>query len=574
VAEHFSSLVYPFEYRIPTRDGKHDLRHWGDRWRPWWQDRPDSPKDLRASSDAGRGDDVVTLLDDTFFFLPHIRRVLMPEVANLPKGKPRHQLSAFLNQLARESIDSPVLSANDSVRLRVKENVREEIKNLTLTQRSLKPGMPVLNASVKLNEIEVWFFPPNLGFLTLHIQVVDVDESTPSVRDLCETLSCLRWIHGANSTWILPEWSIKGDTSQSSLSFRSEDLVDFLLQEAFPVTDKPEAPLPLATCITSIRASQQKGNAAISRGATVSEFGQTHGEIFLLFTWAALQPASQLASDSIGSGIFKSSDEKWLWELANFANSARPESEPHPQGLARWRETEVYAEWQNWQGSIGPGHVVFLGVKTDDWIAHTFPSIVRHDYYPLYMLAVMQRMRLHQILPESQAERHGPAASLGEMQELWDEFVAFENKFWFTEVTGKPQGERLYKLFQEALGAQLLYEELRRQIEDIKGQLEQRFERRMNRLLRFIAYIGVPLGMLGDMFGHWLAAIDPFAKIGLPAFGAYAVNLVADSSRHPEASRFISWLGFFGLLGLLCAFLMKRFPLKLRSARRQRQPRI
>src|SRR4051794_25959879 len=86
IARHFTILVYPFRHAVSGQDRLLRLKKLNGRWQHWW----------RRLNQAELKD----ALNDTYFFLPHVRKLLFPETALLPETDLPDQLAEPLRLAA------------------------------------------------------------------------------------------------------------------------------------------------------------------------------------------------------------------------------------------------------------------------------------------------------------------------------------------------------------------------------------------------------------------------------------------------------------------------------------------
>src|SRR5919109_599662 len=94
IAQHFTILVYPFRHGLLGRKRSNQLKRLADRWQPW----------LSRLERGPDRDSLKRALDDTYFFLPYIRRLLFPETALLIVGDASAQMKKA-RQLTQQTSD-------------------------------------------------------------------------------------------------------------------------------------------------------------------------------------------------------------------------------------------------------------------------------------------------------------------------------------------------------------------------------------------------------------------------------------------------------------------------------------
>jgi hypothetical protein len=343
VACHFTILLYPFRHRLLERQRSSGLKRLRDRWRPWF-----SRLDRDSFEHA---------LDDTYFFLPPVRKLLFPETALLPAGSASQQVGQAM-QLAGRTADALAQE------LYACGTLPDGVLRLTYAPEPLAALQPLrlvfeptndrgrrveqFSAPTRLCWVDVALFPQSVGFLVLKVQL---DEDKVSISRLNDWLYYLRQVHPPPIDWQLPTWRQKQGTAP--LVYTGRDLVDFLLQglaegaeEIHPTFD---------AFLNSVPDSQVLGCYS-----TIEE-GQVYGQVFRQYTYACLdEPVSAAhphaaattgksspASLKETSSLFASPAAQALYELVTCTDTTNDDYAPHPRGLAKVRDSGHIALWAN-----------------------------------------------------------------------------------------------------------------------------------------------------------------------------------------------------------------------------------
>src|SRR6185295_15034565 len=104
IKSHYIILVYPFFHRVTAANRGSSLREIQGRWRLWWNRLATEPEKWDGRSDRSSSD-LERAIDDTYFFLPHIRQLLFPEVDLLPRGESSQQLATAESLLKTPLVD-------------------------------------------------------------------------------------------------------------------------------------------------------------------------------------------------------------------------------------------------------------------------------------------------------------------------------------------------------------------------------------------------------------------------------------------------------------------------------------
>ena len=436
---HFVLLIYPFRHAVADDQAGPRLARLDARWRPWWTR-------LRGAGQLERA------LDDTYFFLPHIRRqLLFPEVALLSSDVTTHPREA--EQLAGLSASSL------ATRLAAEGLRRSSVLRLTCDPGTLAAGLRLeprgsdASFPVRVDWIDLVLFPQEVGFLVLKVAL---DEPAPSLDRLSDFLYELRFVHPPTVGWRLPAWRRK----DPALEFEARDLVDFLLQGVAEDTDVVAESLDEFVTRT--------GAASPVRRYSTSQRGQVYGQMFRQYSYGCLLEAEAPAAEPHLEGLFDSPLERALYELATASRVSEPDSAPHPRGLARLLERGRIALWANWQGLALHDNVAFLGRGPSPFTERVLPHNVESDYFPLYLLTLYQKIRLSFMSGELMRRDVDWASNQREARKLWHAYTRFRNHYWFVEVTTRPQGIALYRQFQRGLGVRALHGAVRSEVRELR----------------------------------------------------------------------------------------------------------
>jgi hypothetical protein len=208
-------LVYPFRHTLSPYELKARLHKLNTCWQPWWR-RLDR-------------DQLKHTLDDGYFFLPAIRPMLFPETAQLPASDAAQQVTSA-DQLARRSTAefAETLHPDGVLRLTYEPALLEALVHLQCEFQRRDAQRKMVEdfcAPFHLRWIDVALFPQQVGFLMLK---VELDETAPTVDRINDFLYYMRLVHPPSLNWHMAHW--KQAAVEAPLSFRSRDLVDFLLQ--------------------------------------------------------------------------------------------------------------------------------------------------------------------------------------------------------------------------------------------------------------------------------------------------------------------------------------------------------
>ena len=444
IESHFTLLIYPFRHAIVDAEAVPRLAVLDDRWRPWWR-RLDGPALGRA-------------LDDTYFFLPHIRRhLLFPEVALLASD-PAAQVkdaervahmpaSSLVTLLAQER-----LRGASVLRLTLDAGVLATLQPLRLESAPDASGQPAGSFPVRIDWIDVVLFPQEVGVLVIK---VSLDEAGPTADRVNDFLYDLRYVHAPAVDWRLPAFRCA-----TGPPFGARDPVDFLLQGVAADTDVTDGSidtyLPRANAVTG------------PRRYSATDHGQIYGQIFRQYSYGCLDERVPEAGRGTGPALFASPPQRILYELATVTQTADADYAPHPRALSRLLERGHIALWANWEGLALHDNVVFLGTRPSAFTRKTLPHNVEMDYFHLYLLTLYQKLRLSFLSGELMRRDVDFVKDRLEASHLWDAYTRFRNHYWFVEVTSKPQGIALFRQFQRGLGVRALHGAVASEVRELR----------------------------------------------------------------------------------------------------------
>ncbi len=373
IEKHFTMILYPFQLDLSGRNRKRRLDALWDRWQPWWK---------RLETEEA----VVRAIDDTYFFLPHIRTLLFPELQSL------HPRTGGTTDITSAKIGDNV--AEDAVmRLTLQPRHDDPLQQLRLLSK--RPDQSDFHYDFRLEWGDVALFPQEVGLLIFKVSLIAPLET----REVVEFLREARRIHP-----LRPDLSVAAWKSAPDLTFTARDLVDFYLQG---LTDlKGDLDHSFASFLR--RSNRDAPDAERPDRYSLMDAGEVYGEGFFRYSYAcrpqvveAAGAPSRNRSHDAGSlediqasrpppldprhshsdTLFENDETRILYQLATCTDLDHIDSRPHRQGLQHLLRQGHIAWWANWQGLALQSNVVFLGLhssvppssrsKTDIWCFHT-----------------------------------------------------------------------------------------------------------------------------------------------------------------------------------------------------------
>jgi hypothetical protein len=297
-----------------------------------------------------------------------------------------------------------------------------------------------------------------------------------------------------------------------------EELMNFLtegLVEASPLHASPaefaQAPLPATPRYTE------------------TEHGRAFGERCQMVSYAYVTP-SAAEKEQLPAGMFASCEERMLYEFGiaiGLGDTVKEPSiwVPSPEQVERVRREHRWAEWRSWQALILRESFVVLATEKLDFNGKGLPRNLEHDYLPLYLFTLHQRFQLFRFACELMTEVALGKARLDATRDLLRRFVAFRSEFWFNEVTRKPQGGELYKLFRQGLQVHELYDMVTGSVKEAKEFYEGLRTRQIERLKNALTF-GTPLAATFGLAQVFLAQCEQIWTLSALLTALVAVLLV------------------------------------------------
>jgi hypothetical protein len=482
---HFSVAIYPFLHDLTGTARAARLESLDDRWAPWW---------TRLTDDG-----LADALQATAFFLPYVRGLLYPEVAALQDEPPglgyrhwgqllRHGTNHGLAKFCRG------LPASAILRLTYRPAYFEPLAGFSVNWERKANDARLREASGCLDWIDVMLFPSGVGFLLIKFRLRD---DRPGLAQLIDLNQALQLVHPPGATWKLPRLFFDSGGGQSSV----RDLLNYLTQGLAgpPRWDGEFHPLGIA------------GTAY-----TDTEAGLAYGERCQLLSYACVHLADRSPA-ALPAGAFATGEDRVLFEygagIGLNQTVENPMWMPSPEQADRVRRENRLALWRCWQAMALKESCVFLATEDLPFTTRSLPHTIEHDYLPLYLYTLHQKFQLMIFANDLMREVAQVDSHLRGARSLLRRFVAFRNRFWFSEVTRKPQGGDLYRLMQQSLDVPGLYQMALASVKEAKEYYEDRWDRQV-RLGVTLVGLGGPVAALFGALQAWADGPYFFAALG------------------------------------------------------------
>lgn len=501
ILSHFTVAIYPFVHDLTAANRPARLEALGKHWAPWW---------TRLS-----GPEWGAALESTAFFLPYVRSQLYPEVALLqdePPGPQYADWSARVQGWCRRGL------ARFARRLPPSSILRLTLRAQDLRQiAEFRVALPVgKELPGHLDWVDALLFPSGIGFLLLRYRL---GMEGARLSHLIELNRAIRLVQPLGARWTVPKLCLEG----GAVTIR--ELMNFLTQGLVSPSAGPFQPLV--------------GGAAASLPYTDTEAGLAYGERCQLFSYACTDLTPQDRS-ALPAGAFPSGEERVLFEYATNIGLGQsvhnPMWVPSAELAERLRRENRLALWRCWKAMALKESCVFLGTEDIPFTRRSLPHLLDSNYLPLYLYVLYQKIQLMIFANDLMHEVAQVGDHLKGARALLRRFVAFRNRFWFNEVTRKPQGGDLYRLMQQSLDIPSLYEMALASVKEAKEYYEDRWDRHV-RLALTILGLGGPVAAAFGAARTFLDGVSLVAAGLVLAAAAAGALWVLRGNRRPRVRK-------------------------------------
>lgn len=170
----------------------------------------------------------------------------------------------------------------------------------------------------------------------------------------------------------------------------------------------------------------------------------------------------------------------------------------------RLLEKATYERWQQWSSLYGISRysMVYL---TNNECPPFLTNYFETEYARMAELVLMQRASMLRFSAEvTQISRLSGTKDFGDrVSSLYKEYIRFENRMYFREISAQDQGIEMYQKLFEAMNLKEQVEKLDSEIEELHNYVQLREERLTNRtmsLLTWITTIFLPITVVTGYF--------------------------------------------------------------------------
>lgn len=488
---HFTILIYPFLHRFVSRVEKDALLNILHRWLPWF---------CRLDEEA-----IKSALDDSYFFLPFAKRLLFPELEETPNTIEGREKLVTLAQKFRSAHAEDIyewLTKFPTLHLTLRMDERERIQQMRITSEHGRR----YDQQVMVEWIDLFLFPQETGFITMK---VSISEDDPTISQIIDLNYHMRQVLPPKVEWMLPRLSVEACPEITS----TQTLMEFLLQDLTP------------SYLQEAKAERY----------SESLFGQTYGDRFFVYSYSCIDLPDDLSRDEIPHDPFQSVEDMVLYEYGTCtglgsSTAAGSNFLPSAEYVEELMSSNRVSLWKLWRALALRETVTFIAFKKNPFNLTYFPQNIENDYFNLYLYTLYQKIQLFKYSTELLREDNNPKESMISTRRLLDNFMEFRNKFWFVEVTKRPQGDYIYEKYQEGLQTMDLFEAVQDEIADLNEYYEARLSRNISTLLNFLTIYFVPFSAILSFFGMSIIASDNMWKIPSESFFVVAATVMTLST--------------------------------------------
>ena len=168
-------------------------------------------------------------------------------------------------------------------------------------------------------------------------------------------------------------------------------------------------------------------------------------------------------------------------------------------------EAATYPRWQQWGTLYGISRYSMVLLTSSDCPGY-LTNYFETEYARMAELVLMQRATVLRFSSEiTQISNMSLQKGFGErVSSLYKEYIRFENKIYFREISAQDQGIEMYQRLFEAMNLKEQVEKLDDEIEELYNFVSLREDRRTNRtmsLLTWITTIFLPITVVASFFG-------------------------------------------------------------------------
>jgi hypothetical protein len=508
VQGHFSHFVYGFSADLlADKDGRRDLEavaSLDDYWTHWL-----------AEADPG---DMECIIDDSYFFLRHLRRLIFPEFVVQRLGGADELYSDDATKVAKAlgSTSLKELIATMSTATEIpdySERAILRLRYLNLESDGINSMITTMNEtkySARLDYIDVCLFPDCRGILVVRLSDFSrLDAQPVTTMELGRLLRQLKGIQFRQRYVVSLSHPVFPSGIVSWASMLDHVLRRLTTRSVTRVTQEGGDSRFRKHSFVAVRKSRKMGD----RPAEVAFESNLERMLFEVSTGHATTDSQEVPSASRIGEFRKNMVDQWV----NFG------------ALAFWDDVTFYI--QDRTGTTDPPP----SGGEDGYARVTYPRQVENSYLWMYVLAEYQRATLSDYtirLVELGLDHY---RDLERALAVTNEYLRFRNLYWFRDATPSQFGIAVHAAVMRMQGLSDMMLALDAQFGLVTGQFRMEHDedtaarsRAANVLLSLLGIVGVPMSIVATVMATSLASASLLKHISarqawLVFLGAFVV---------------------------------------------------
>lgn len=457
----FSIFLYPFFHNFKIKNIKKYKENFEKHWKHWF---------FRLNDEMIR-----TVEDDTYFFLPHIREIIFPE---------------FLEGKKEQSIDFD----------NYEDILNKGVLRLTFPKENLPKGYPAIKSqrdnvslSFDIEWIDVFLFPQGIGLLAFKCILNPMDDEV-NLNLINDFHYYMQKVHPPFLKFEMPEWEWDG------IKFGTRELIDFLL---LWFTLPPSLFSKIKNSFEDHISSGNSHNYQIisKNFYTLTPEGQTYGMKQRIYSYCQLVSGGK---EIVLHPYFNSLEEQVLYELGTCTYVSEEDYVPEKDFVQKLLEENKLKVWDNWSALVLHDNIIFAGKGTSNFVEKYLPHNIEYDYFHLYSYCVFQEFLLSNYFSKLISRDRDLTKNFSAAEKMLENYIKYENRYWFREISDKPMAEKLYQKVLNALNILPLKEEIKEEVIRLSEYYRRKYQQRLDMILTVLAFVVVPIEILAEFFGNAL----------------------------------------------------------------------
>jgi hypothetical protein len=463
-------LLYPFPHTLSDEELADSPVSTDGSWRHWF-----------ARSTVSL-DGINLLTDHSYSFLPHVRKLLFPELV----GRTSVSSKQILQTLDTSDVRNVRQALNGDTSEQIHERYLHSGLRLTWLGRHVAPGSQMTLRIPRvtgggteehicgLRWIDAFLFPQGVGALVIALDL-------PVNLDIAQTARLLRFAKKI-------EYRRRLSLEVAQLSLEADG---FALTDSHGTTWLEILPMLLRDLAV--------GSSLYAR-FSLPEVTGTLGVNWRL----AVVANADLAPDLEPCSPFTTLVEQYCFALAT-GRMPVENSDADAPSSSQWqtlRDFRCLSLWKDWLMLHHYDNLVQVVASTDPrYVASQFENF-ENEYLLIFVLAIAQRHAIDLMQSELAQVTGQLDVAAARLRDFDAAVIRFTTRLWHLEVSTTPVGIPLYSLLRSGLGLVESLDSIRADSSALQGHLQMREAHalarssvRSQRFVEWLAVVGVPLGV-------------------------------------------------------------------------------